>query len=372
LTDQDAKSDQARIHAMASKARDQLSYHAIEFGTRARIPSPISKILARGYGDCKDHALLLQQLLRRAGFSAQLALVSFDRKVDPDLPALDQFDHMIVYCEACGAGFIDATDKDFASDAGIPRDLAGAQALILDVARPRLIEIPMDDPSNHFLSVDRTVTLDSDGNAQIEENVVFAGSVGAAMRDSLRSIDPSEWKTAFQQRLTGELPGSRIRSLEVDHVYTPDRALELSLAYDVQDLFARTARNLVGRLPAPWERALIQVPPIETRRAPFAFPNPLRVATEIHVIAPAGHAFVGNEFAHRGGGQYIHWMAAAQPGRLPDAGGNQVDPLRIHYEFERSAGQHPADSYADFFDESAGALRFLDSVLELERFTAPR
>ena len=366
------KDDRTRIHAMAETTRQRLSYNAIEFGTRARIPQPVSATLARGYGDCKDHALLLQQLLRRAGVRAHLALVAFDREVDPELPALDQFDHMVVYCEACGAGFIDTTDKDFASDVGIPRDLAGAQALILEREHPRLIEIPMDDPANHFLTVERTVTLDSDGSAQVEEDLVFAGSIGAAIRRSLRSLEPSEWKTAFQQRLSGELPNSRIRSLEVDHIDTPDRALELALAYEVQDLFAQTARSLVGRLPTPWERALIQVPPAEARRAPFAFANPLRVATQVRVIAPEGHGFVGKEIAHHGGDRYLHWRATALPGRLPGAEGAQVDPLWIRYEFERPAGRYPADGYEAFFEESAGALRFLDSVLELEKFTTPR
>ena len=44
----------------------------------------------------------------------------------------------------------------------------------------------------------------------------------------------------------------------------------------------------------------------------------------------------------------------------------------IRYEFERPAGRYPADGYGAFFEESAGALRFLDSALELEKFTTPR
>ncbi|MDH3519547.1 MAG: tetratricopeptide repeat protein [Myxococcales bacterium] len=358
----------ARVRALAALTRDQLSYTAIEFGMRARIPPPLPLTLARRYGDCKDHALLLYHLLRRAGIRAHLALVSLARRVDADLPALDQFDHMIVYCEGCGAGFIDATDKDFASDTGIPRGLAGAQALILDPDRPRLVRIPEDDLASHQLSVERTVRVATDGAAHVSENLVLEGSVGAAIRGALRALEPSEWKNAFQQRLAGDLPASRLQSLEVEHMETPERALEVSLEYDVQDLFARTTRSLVGRLPAPWERALVAIPRAEPRRAAFAFASPLRISTHVRVIAPERYGFRADAARRQAGRRSVHWQATVIPGKLPDANALQVEPLLLHFEFDRPAGEYAAQDYAHVYEDSTAAIRLLDAALELAPF----
>jgi len=46
--------------------------------------------LKRGYGDCKDKAALLAAMLRTAGVSASLALLSSGpgRDINPDLPGM--------------------------------------------------------------------------------------------------------------------------------------------------------------------------------------------------------------------------------------------------------------------------------------------
>jgi tetratricopeptide (TPR) repeat protein len=357
-----------RVRVLTAAARDALSYTAVEFGARMRTPQPLATTLARGYGDSKDHALLLVQLLRRAGVDSQLALVSLSGRVNPQTPALDQFDHMLVYCEACGAGFLDATDKDYASESGIPRNLGGARALILDAAHPRLVEIPEDDPALHFLEVERTVRIEADGATRVAENLVFAGSVGAAVRGALRGLEPSEWEAAFQQRLAEALPASRLRSFEAEHVETPDRALELSLEYDLQDLFAATTDSLVGRLPAPWEHSLVSVPPVDPRRADFALANPLRIASTVSVIAPPGYAFRGQRVTHQRGTRFVRWQATVIPGRLPRVDANQVRPLLLHFELDRPAGRHAADDYAHFYEESTDAARFLGATLQLVPF----
>ena len=231
-----------------------------------------------------------------------------------------------------------------------------------------MLRIPEADPAAHFLEVERTVRIEADGAAIVAENVVFAGSFGAAVRGALRALEPSEWRAAFQQRLSGELPTSRLRSFEAQNVEAPDRALKLSLEYDVQDLFATTATGIVGRLPAPWERALVSVPLVEPRRAPFALTTPLRVSSSVRVIAPPEHAFRRHEVAHEGGTRFVRWRADLRPGRLPRADATQVDPLQLHFELERPAGQHPADDYTRFYEESTDAVRVLDAALELIRF----
>jgi tetratricopeptide (TPR) repeat protein len=350
---------EASVRALSGVARERLTYAAIEFGSRARIPQPVSATLSRRYGDCKDHALLLVQLLRHAGLSANLALVNRSKAVDPAVPALDQFDHMIVHCPDCGgAGFVDPTDKDFAGDAGVPRQLGGAAALILDPDDPRLVTIPLDDPQHHFLDIHRTVHIDAEGGARVAETVILGGSVAASIRGALRSVEPSEWEDVFRQRLAGDLPRSRLQTLEIAHAETPEEPLEVTLEYEVRALLADTGRSLVGRLPAIWEHQMLAVPPTEGRRAPFALGNPLQIKSHTDVIVPGGHAVRGGPSRRDAlRAEFVRWSGSVE--RAPDG-------LALRLELTRPPGRFPADDYPRFREESAQALGFLDAAIEVE------
>jgi hypothetical protein len=74
----------------------ELHYEAIEFGRRAYVPKTARETLRDRYGDCKDHAVLLVSMLNAVGVPAELALVNINQRVLPELPNIDQFDHMIV------------------------------------------------------------------------------------------------------------------------------------------------------------------------------------------------------------------------------------------------------------------------------------
>ena len=86
----------------------------MEFGESSLVPQFPSQTLKRGYGDCKDKAVLLAAMLRSAGVPASLALLNSGpgRDINPDLPGMGMFDHAIVYVPASGADselWVDAT-----------------------------------------------------------------------------------------------------------------------------------------------------------------------------------------------------------------------------------------------------------------------
>ena len=65
----DGMSEQEKIDRIAGFVQSTLHYKAIEFGDRALIPNTAKQTLANRYGDCKDHAVLLNGLLNEAGWS---------------------------------------------------------------------------------------------------------------------------------------------------------------------------------------------------------------------------------------------------------------------------------------------------------------
>ncbi len=58
-----SKTELEKIEALAEYVRANITYQAIEFGRRGYVMEPTSQILKNKFGDCKDHSLLLHDLL---------------------------------------------------------------------------------------------------------------------------------------------------------------------------------------------------------------------------------------------------------------------------------------------------------------------
>lgn len=100
------------VLAAIAHVQERLRYVAANYGEGGYRPRPLRRILARGYGDCKDKSHLLCALLRGLGFRADPALVDSGFPLAPlsAAPSPSAFDHVIVRAEiAGGPQWIDAT-----------------------------------------------------------------------------------------------------------------------------------------------------------------------------------------------------------------------------------------------------------------------
>lgn len=103
-----------RITQAVRYVQDEIRYVADETGVGSHLPRSPETVIARGWGDCKDKALLLVAILRALGVDAAVALV--DNDAGGALPLLAPspyaFDHAIVVIEDNGERrWIDATDS---------------------------------------------------------------------------------------------------------------------------------------------------------------------------------------------------------------------------------------------------------------------
>jgi len=270
LDDVDAPS--RRIEAILSHVRSELNYQAIAFGTRARIPQPPDRILRNRYGDCKDHSLLAHLLLEAGGIPSSLALVNTAAGVDPELPSLDQFDHMIVFVPGPeGGAFYDCTADHGTFAQRAPNGLEGRKALVLDSAGPRLAEIPVSPPEHNRVRSERRVRLDTSGNAfQIEERVEFDGQQGQWLRGYLAAEAEAELVPALV-RLLGSDHRLRIDQAEVEGLDDPATTLAIELEYTISE--ALDEENGSGRLPGLWETLYFRQGAANPRLAPFELRN---------------------------------------------------------------------------------------------------
>jgi transglutaminase-like putative cysteine protease/tetratricopeptide (TPR) repeat protein len=108
-----AKTPADRLTGAVRLVQDSIRYVGEELGEGSYVPRRPRLVIERGYGDCKDKALLLALVLRRLGITADPALVSSSNGLSlPDrLPSPLAFDHVIVRAVVDGkVTWIDATD----------------------------------------------------------------------------------------------------------------------------------------------------------------------------------------------------------------------------------------------------------------------
>ena len=165
------------------------------------IPNPPSQTLHFKYGDCKDHAVLLRELLDCAKIPAYLALVKVGGHLRSEMPSLDQFNHMVVYVpklEGATAGgvaedlILDCTDKFTYPLLAPPIGLADKELLVLDPARPRIVRTGKfpDDAARLVSQRKIRVTPEADGGTVRTEVDEHGGMRRTASR---RTASSSAW-----------------------------------------------------------------------------------------------------------------------------------------------------------------------------------
>ena len=175
----DATGDRrARIAQAVDAVRDQVHYVGLELGESAIVPYAPSKVLERGFGDCKDQSNLLVTVLEEVGVPARLALIAAadPDPLHPDHPGLHAFDHAIVHLPEDDL-WIDPT-ATWTHLGALPVSLAGHLALVIDPHTSALVKVPANDPAAHHYAERRELQLRHGAPATYVETVEATGFLG--------------------------------------------------------------------------------------------------------------------------------------------------------------------------------------------------
>lgn len=335
-----------KIRAAVKFIQDRLTYRAIEFGERARIPNDTARIMKDRYGDCKDHALLLHLILKDAGIPSHLALVSTDTPVAADFPSLNQFDHMIVCVpdgiDGAGKGpaFVDPTDHDVNPLDGAPLDLDGGQALVLDPAHPRLAAIPACRAADIDVRIRRDCRPDPAGGLRVAETVVFGGACAVDMRGYLRGHDAEGVKSALKAdleyaRMDVELSGATVERL--DDSAAP---VQVALDYRVKDAVWAMEDQWVAVMPALWERLYASAEATPERRTPFRRRRALALESVTSIHPPEGYVLSAKDLGGAGERKpFAAWSLKAEP----DGAG-----VKLEYRLRLAPGRFGKERYGEY------------------------
>ncbi len=327
--------------SLLAEVQRQLSYRAVMFGKRARIPQPAASICERTQGDCKDHALLLWHYLRGVGLPAHLALVNSDG-ITPDLPDLDQFNHMVVALPtSTGWRILDGTAKFQDLALPVPAGLGDVQALVLDPDAPRLITTPPYIPSQ--LRVQRQTAVAPDGTLTCTDQVTFAGYFAQSWRNRLDGLGDDERRGQLQYAMSGSC--ERVDSVTV--LGDDDGgAVRLAVVWTPRTRLRHADGALTGDLPEPWSDWLLRFAPEPERTRPIDMRYHLSIAIDQTITGP-GLAITAAPLPADDRDPFMTWHATSEP---------QSAGWLARIVIEQLPGRHPVTAFPALTARSATLL----------------
>jgi hypothetical protein len=125
----DAASERERVQRLHAWVAQNIRYVGTYVGAGGFVPNPATLILKRHYGDCKDHATLLEAMLTSMGIDSSPALINLGQAFQlMPLPGPSPFNHVITYIPSLDL-FVDATAR-YAPTGSLPLGDMGKPVLI--------------------------------------------------------------------------------------------------------------------------------------------------------------------------------------------------------------------------------------------------
>jgi len=294
------------LEALTAFVQQQVRYVDVEVGIGGFRPSPPHEVLDRRWGDCKDKALLLVDLLAEAGIAAHPALVySGGRRVLTDFPSPFQFNHVIVAVPAAGvpvgdgdavAGgflFVDPTQPKGGADWLHP-GVQEQEALVVLADGGELVRLPvLADEEGTELVVN--VRLDADGDAAGGASYRLHGRRALGLLSELENGATDEVEARLRDVFAFLLPGVDLGAVG----WSPGEGGALSIDLSAAVRVPRLVQGLSPEVVATGGRASLTLPAL--RAVPEQ--RDLEAAKEDFEARPASHSIV--------------WHVAVPPGCSP-------------------------------------------------------
>ena len=214
------ESRREKAEALVVFVRRQVRYVAVEVGIGGFRPSAPQEVMTRRWGDCKDKAFLLVDLLRDAGIEAWPVLIQAapGDRVDRDFPSPSEFNHAIVAVAPDGldlgddapvAGgylFVDAT-QTWGGLSWLQTAVQDQEALVIRDGKGILVRTPVRQGQElSRLAVDFAAAGDG-GRLAGEARLDLTGEAGAAFLDLVAAGRPDEVDRALRLVFGRYFPG---------------------------------------------------------------------------------------------------------------------------------------------------------------------
>ena len=181
----DRREQAHRIYDWVSK---HIRYVAVILGNGGYEPHEAGKILENGYGDCKDHVVLLEALLKAKGLVSVPALInSGDRYRAPEVATPALFNHVLSYLPEFDI-YADST-VGMAPFGTLPITEYGKPVALATEPGASLTILPLTVTEENEEKLMTTAQLMADGTVSGQSTTVASGPFGIKLRQLAASVE---------------------------------------------------------------------------------------------------------------------------------------------------------------------------------------
>lgn len=283
---QDAKTPRQKAQKLYDWVSRNIRYVGIDVGASGFEPHYADQILEHGYGDCKDHATLLEALLMAVGIPSSPVLIKTAESYQlPHLAGKYYFDHVITYVPEFDL-YLDSTAQFAEFDTLPPADM-GKPTLITQSGT--IGATPNSDPKYDYTVTQTKLRLMPDGSivgtSKFEPNGYYT-TISRSTQFSYENRDTQSVVDSilkrFQETGTGELTHGDPNDLSSKWRVTSSFKLDPVINLPGPSAFAIPTGLAPGLI-----RSAVAIKPYNGRRYPFSCGSN-RNTEQIEISFPEG------------------------------------------------------------------------------------
>ena len=193
-----ASTQRQKVTAIHNWVRKNIRYVAVYLGAGGWVPHDVNWILKNGYGDCKDHVLLMQTLLEAVNIEAAPVLINTTNTYELlELPV--GFNHCIVYIPGLNL-FADPTDGRIPAGA-LPWADSDKPVVVALNEGAKIMRTPVFTPTDNHVTVKTQLDIAKSGQATGTILLDAVGSPATTLQDRLAQIPADMGDVAVQKML---------------------------------------------------------------------------------------------------------------------------------------------------------------------------
>ncbi len=207
-------------------------------------PKSVEEILENKLANSLDKTYLLYSALLSKEHPAELILVRSKTRgrLAKNVPSLYQFDGALI---KLGEIFLDPS-SELTPYGYVRADYQGT--IGLSINKNEFIQIPLFEADKEKTSISRIIELNEEGEAKIEENLKFLGSMAISLK-SLRYMREEDKKNIIESYLNRNIPGSNITDLSFNHIIDEVPEVQINVKYQAKGLALKQGNFLLLHIP---------------------------------------------------------------------------------------------------------------------------
>ena len=218
-----------QVRILYNWVKNNIRYVAVYMGNGGFVPHSVSSILSNRYGDCKDHAAILEALLSAKGIKSSGALINAGEAFKlPKFAVTSPQNHIINYVPSLDM-YLDSTSK-YSTFGTLP--LEDHDKPVILTALNEIGHTPQMRKEDYEIDSDIKMRINLDGSINGTSRNSFKGSVAASYRSSRVSHAEEDSQTTINRilRTSGQTGTGFLTSsdpLDTDKPFSVDAKFKL-------------------------------------------------------------------------------------------------------------------------------------------------